>query len=324
MWRSRFIRGTGYAPYKAHTPTGRKSRRRRGARPGTRRWGKSVVRGVRRRGAGAWARGVAKAGLPDRWKSGIIGAMKEAFPRLKNPRHRKSTSKRGRRTMKKYPIIRAAHARSLMMNLVGRGKRRHKKARSYGHRRMRNPVGSSLKALATKPSISKYLYVTGGVVAGSVLPSVISKYAWKGVKSQITEVLLGVGSSIHAGIGVAMATKDDEKGVLVAAGGLAAALGSFIVSKLDKMLGFSGLGQAAEDALKSAVEMEMKRAGLTGVGQFMLPSEAESLPGAQGIGQFLTEPEMQTDIVQTEGFGQAMDLDDNGSNAFAGIDGSVF
>ena len=90
------------------------------------------------------------------------------------------------------------------------------------------------------------------------------------------------------------------------------------------MLGFAGLGQAASDALKSAVEAEMQRAGLTGgVGQFMLPSQASDLPGTDSMGQFLTEPELQTSIVQTEGFGQA-DLDAGGSAAFAGIDGSVF
>jgi len=60
------------------------------------------------------------------------------------------------------------------------------------------------------------------------------------------------------------------------------------------------------------------------MGQFMLPGDIQSDAGTAGMGQFLTEPDMQTDIAQTEGLA-AMDLDASGSNAFAGnFDGSVF
>lgn len=324
MWHRRFMQSTGFAPYKKRTKTGRRSRRRRGPKPGTRAWGRAVVRGVKRRPA-SYGRGVSKAGLPEKWRKGIIGAMKEAFPRLKaNPR--RGTKRRRSMRRRRYPIVRAAQMRGLMLNLRPRKRSRRKSRRRYSRRRrMLNPVMDSLKSMVTQPSLMTYAYVSGGFAAGAILPKLLAKYILKGEKSAMVEAAIGIASSAAAGLGVAMATKNDQNGVLVAAGGLAGVVGNFIVGQLNKALGFSGLGQAAEDALKAAVEQEMARAGLTGgVGQFLMPSQAEEL-GTSGMGQFLTEPELQMDVAQTEGLGQSMDLEATGSAAFAGsFDGSVF
>lgn len=226
--------------------------------------------------------------------------------------------------MRSYPMIRAKNARGLMLNLTPRKRRKSKKRRSY-RRRMRNPVADSLKSMVSQPALMKYLYVTSGLAVGGVFPSLVSRYIWGGEKSMATEAALGVVGSALAGLGVASITKDDRNGVLVAAGGIAGVIGNFVIGQLNKALGFSGFGQAAEDALKQAVEAEMQRAGLTGMGQFLLPSTAEELP-MSGMGQFLTEPDLQSDVAQTEGLGMIgrEDLTDTGSAAFAGIDGSVF
>jgi hypothetical protein len=284
----------------------------------TKGWKRSVRSGVKRVGAGKWGDSVASAASAQKWQGNLLKAMKNAFSGL--TRKRRKARKGRRRNMVRYPMIRRSMGSGLVLALPKRSRRRKSTRSRSRHRRMRNPVAASLKALATQPSLMKYAYVTGGVVAGGVLPSLVSRYLWKGDKSAMTEAALGVVSSALAGLGVAVATKNDENGVLVAAGGLAAVVGNFVISKLNGMLGFSGLGQAASDALKSAVDAEMARAGLTGgVGQFMLPSDAQDVSGMDGMGQFLSEPE----LTQTEGLGQA-DLDASGSGAFAGIDGSVF
>lgn len=228
--------------------------------------------------------------------------------------------------MKRYPIMSAKRARALMLNM--RPRKRRKKAKRRRYSRRRNPVVASVKQMFSGPALTNAAYVTGGVAVGAIVPNIVSRY-WTGEKSPAVEAIIGVAGTIAAGLGVVYATKDEMKGSLVVAGGIAGALGNFLAAKLNQVMGFSGFGQAAEDALKAAVETEMERAGLTGMGQFLLPSEAEDLPaqGTSGFGQFLTEPELQTDVAQTEGLGQGTatpDLVDDGSAAFAGIDGSVF
>jgi hypothetical protein len=177
-------------------------------------------------------------------------------------------------------------------------------------------------------ALTQGAYIMGGVVVGGVMPNLATRYIWKGAeKPAWVEAAAGIIGSLAAGLGVSALTKDQSKGILTAMGGLAGVVGNMLIGTVNKALGFSGFGQAAEDALKAAVETEMERAGLTGMGQFLLPSEAEQAPGASGLGQFLTEPELQTDVAQTEGFGQGTatpDLEETGSAAFAGIDGSVF
>ena len=229
--------------------------------------------------------------------------------------------------MKRYPIMRASQARALMKNM--RPRKRRKKAKRRRYSRRSNPVAASLAAMYSRSALENAAFITGGVAVGAVIPNLVTRYVWKGEKSPFMDMGIGILGSIVAGLGVAMGTKDDTKGALVAAGGIAGALGAMIASQLNKALGFSGFGQAAEDALQAAVETEMERAGLTGMGQFLLPSEAEELPsgGAAGMGQFLTEPELETDVATTEGLGQGTataDMMDDGTAAFAGIDGSVF
>jgi hypothetical protein len=330
QWAARFRQSTGYGPYKRkRTKRGKVSRRRRGPRPMTPKWRRSVARGVKRKGTRRYASAVTKAGLPLKYQQKLIDSMMRGLKsKAMNPRRRRRGTKRRRRSMKRYPIIPASRARALMMNMRPYKKRRRKtKRRRYSRRR--NPVGASLQAMFTGPALTNAAYITGGVAVGAVVPNVVSRYIMKGESSPFIEAGIGIAGSIVAGLGVAMATKDDTKGALVAAGGLAGAIGNFLAQKLNQAMGFSGFGQAAEDALKAAVETEMERAGLTGMGQFLLPSEAEDVPapGSAGFGQFLTEPELQTDVAQTEGLGQGTatpDLEETGSAAFAGIDGSVF
>lgn len=323
-WVSRFRRGTGYTPYaRKLTPKRRRvSRRRRGPRPMTRSWRRKVVRGLR--SPERWTRGVSRPGAAERWYAGLVSAMGPARRRrAANPVRRR---RRRRMRRRRYPILPAATARRLALGLNPRRKRRSRRSRRTGRfMRRRNPVASSLKAMVGQDALMKYLYVTGGVAVGAVIPGIVSRYIWKGEKSPMVEALIGVGGSLAAGLGVSMATKNDMNGILVAAGGLAGVVGNLIAGQLQKALGFSGFGASAENALKAAVEKEMERAGLkgSGVGQFLLPGEAEDMPGSGVMGQFLTEPELQESIAQTSGFGQA-DLDDSGTNAFAGIDGSVF
>lgn len=322
MWLNRYVRSTGFRPFRKTTRTGRKSRRHYGPKPMRRGWAQAIVRGVKRKGTSRYARGISKVGLPEKWEKGLIGAMKSAFPKLAaNPKKRKS--RKGRRSsMKRYPLVRTGGVRGLMLNLVGTKKRRKgkKSRRSYSRRRLMNPVADSLKMMVTKPSLMTYAYVSGGLAVGGVIPSIVSRYLWKSDKSPMTEAAIGIVGSALAGLATAMATKNDQNGVLVAAGGLAGVVGNFLIGQLNKALGFSGLGQSAEDALKAAVESEMQRAGLTGMGQFMLPGDVQSDSGASGMGQFLTEPDMQADVAGLSG-----DLDASGSNAFAGnFDGSVF
>lgn len=316
-WASRYARTTGFYPG-VHSGV-----------PGTTEWGRRVVRGVKRGAARKYSRRVSTQRAAQKYEKGLIAAMKREFPalkRAKNPR-RKTRRKGSRRMRNQYPMISAAQARRLALVPYKRKSKKRKTKRSYSRRK--NPVADSLRAMFSTESAMKYAYATGGVAVGGVFPALVSRYIWKGAqRSQMVESLVGLGGTVLAGLGVSYATKDDNNGILVMAGGLAGVVGNILINQLSKILGVdtaaAGLGQSAEDALKMAVEQEMQRAGLTGgVGQFLLPGEAETV---DGMGQFLTEPEMETSIATTEGFGDINreDLVSSGSAAFAGIDGSMF
>lgn len=313
----RYVRGTGFRPHY-----------RKGPAPMTPAWKRKTAAGVKRKGARRYASKISnteKLALKYQQKTieGLMRGLRKKNP-VKSRRGRKA--RRGSK-MKKYSIMKASRARSLMLNI--RPKRRKSKRRKTSRRtyRRRNPVGASFKAMVSKSALESAAYVAGGVAVGAIVPNIVTKYLFKGeAKAPWVEALIGVGGSLAAGIGVSLGMKNDAKGALVLAGGIAGAVGNLIANQLNQVLGFSGFGGSAEDALRSAVETEMERAGLTGMdmGQFLLPGEAESVPGASGLGQFLTEAAMQTDVAQTEGLGQSMDLEETGSAAFAGIDGSVF
>jgi hypothetical protein len=216
-----------------------------------------------------------------------------------------------------------------MMNMVRRSKRRTK--RRYTRRR-RNPVGTTLSAMYATPALKKYLYVTGGVAAGAVAPSLIRKGLAKLniVLPAWSDSLLGVAGAALAGLGTVMVTKDESKGVLVAAGGVAGVLAGMLLRQImPEAAAVAGLGQSAEDALNAAVERELAKAGLSGnMGQFLTTGQAQALPSPD-MGQFLTEPELQMDVSETGGAVTAgLSQDDlveaGGSSSFDGIDGSLF
>lgn len=325
-WARRFALATGYAPYRKRTKTGRKTKRRRGPTPGTAAWAKKVVKGVKGGGRSKYHRRTSTQKSAKKYEKGLIAAMKREFPSLKramNPRKRRKSKRRKGRRMNRYPMI---SARALVPYKKQKKSKRRRNKGTYRRNRMKNPVADSLRSMISTEALTKYAYATGGVAVGGVFPALVSRFIWKGAqRSQMTESLVGLGGTILAGITVNYATKDQQKGMLVVAGGLAGVVGNILVNQLSKVMGISGFGQSAEDALKMAVEQEMERAGLSGggMGQFLVPGEAEQV---EGLGQFLTEPEMESAVATTQGMGDIAreDLVDSGSAAFAGIDGSMF
>lgn len=323
-WMRRSYAATGFRP------------RVRRSMPGSSKWWSSVGRGVRRKGSGAYARGV--AGSAAKWQKGILSAVRREVrgalaKRAANPIRRRRKSKMAKRRLARISRKRSRRSarrssrHSYPLALLGAGAlvRPTRRKRS---RRMRNPIQDNVKALIAKDAVGKYAYVVGGATAGGLLPGLLigglKKLGLFGTGTTAgIEAGVGVLASAIAGVVVGAVTKSDEKGVLVAAGGLGGVLGALLVGWLKPTLGLSGLGADAENALQSAVSREMAKMGISGsVGQFLLPGEAEG--GTSGLGQFLTQPDMERDVASTSGLGIAEDLSSDGSNAFGDFDGSVF
>lgn len=284
--------------------TGRRPKVRK-ARPGTRTWWAKVAAGARRPAS------------KKKWASGLLAlARKEARgAAVKNPRRKRRTKRR--KTAKKRS--RALARRNPARNITPTQWRRRWQ-RATGLRMRRNPVTKSLKVLTSKGALEDYAYVTGGFVAGAVLPPLVAEGLRKlgvSVPSGLAaEALLGIGTSLAAGAATSAITKDSKKGIKVTAGGLAGVVGALIVGKLREVLPVSGLGNA-ESAVRLAVERELRKAGL---GQFTVPEQVAEAPEVTGFGQFVTTEEVEE---ASEVSGLDQDIEE-GAQAFDGFDGDVF
>lgn len=217
-------------------------------------------------------------------------------------------------------------ARNPMMGLANPWGRRVRRrgVRRFGRRRGRRrrnpialaPIKGSLKVLFSKPALRNYALVTGGFVAGGVLPGLVTRGLSRiGVDVPVgatVDAALGVGTSIVAGVVVAAVTKSRNDGILVTAGGIAGVLGKLIITKLDELLPMSGLGDVATARLRETVEEELRRAGL---GQFVTPEEIQAAEEVSGLAQFVV-PEDFEEATEVSGFGQDID---EGAEAFDGF-----
>jgi len=304
---------TGYVP-----------RYRKRVAPGTRGHILATQAGLQRaKQKAAWYEGALSA-----TKRQLTALQKQGGRRAANPRRRRRKRRRNAGMARyRYPMVRSAAARRMMLRAM-RKPRRNRRRRN----RRRNPMQSYLA-----PALPTYGYVLGGAVAGGVVPSLVVGLARKaGVD------LGGYGTAVDAAMGIALSIgsgmlvgkyKGDDKGVLVAAGGIGTVVGKLIIKALanamPEMIPMSGLGADADEMLREAVDVELRRAGLSGMGQFLMPGEAEETPDVgpmEGFGQFLTSPEMHEAVGESvSGFGAAdiarEDLTEGGSAAF---DGSVF
>jgi hypothetical protein len=312
QWARKYARKTGYYP-----------RIKRGrAAPGTKRWLRRTKRGIQQKSK-AWYQGALAAAERQLRATGKRRAANPYGYRRKKSRRKKR--RRNAVAKYRYPMVRSAAARR-MMKAAMRPKRRRR-------RRRRNPLDSYLGA-----ALPTYGYVLGGAVAGGVLPSAAVALARKagldlGGYGTVVDAGLGVALSIGAGMLVGK-YKGDSKGVLVAAGGIGTVIGKLLIKAVGAALpeeyAMAGLGQDADAMLREAVDVELRKAGLSGgMGQFLMPRDAEEVPDVgpmDGMGQFLTSPEMHEAIGegQISGLGEDIgrgDLTDDGTAAF---DGSVF
>lgn len=294
--------------------TGKKARVKKAA-PGTRAWWAKVAAGARRP---ASAR---------KWASSLTAlARREKGAAVKNPKRKK------RKAVSRLPgspawrkkwatgLLRRARAEGVASNTTPAQWRKRWRA-ATGLKMGRNPVATTLKVLTSSRALEDYAYVTGGFVAGAVLPVLVARGLRRlGIAvpgGVAVEALLGVGTSIAAGAATGTVTKDASKGIKVTAGGLAGVVGALIVKQLEAVLPVSGLGGDAEDAVRRAVERELKKAGL---GQFTLPEQVAEAPEVTGFGQFVTEEDVE-EAAEVSGLDQDIE---EGAQAFDGFDGDVF
>ena len=312
----------------------RRKAKRKNQIPTTKAW--------RRKWESATGKKIRKAKKPSQSLRSYKAGMEKAFSTSRMPSFRASVlrgvgkvstrPKKRRKARRKTRAVakrRPARRKKAAMNPMRRYRR---KSRRRGTARLgvrRNPqtITRAVKAMIGKPAVSGYAYGIGGFIAGAVLPRVISNALAKaGIAlpgGVIGEALLGVGASVGAGALTAVVTKDTNAGIKVTAGGLAGVVGAMIVRKLDTVLpaGISGLGQNAETAIRGAVDEELRRAGLKGLGQFITTQEVEASPEVSGaIGQFLTPTEVE---YAPEVSGLDQDITE-GAAAFDGFEGDNF
>ena len=146
------------------------------------------------------------------------------------------------------------------------------------------------KSLVQSDALKDIALVTGGFVAGSVLPTLIVKGLNKvglmtGAGGTVAGIGIGIIASAAAGVAAGVMMKDRSAGIKVAAGGIAGVVGVLIVRELDKLLtpavSVSGLGQNAEEAVRQAVEAEIRKS--LGMGDFLTEQSVESQ--LMGLGQ---------------------------------------
>lgn len=258
------------------------------------------------------------------WKGGrTTKRRRKRRRRAANPiaRRRRPGSPRWRRARARG-IVRAARRRGIRRNPVRRRRRRS---------RRRNPVAvrgvvRNIKALLAKAALKDYAYVTGGFVAGAVVPRFVTKGLekvgiLKAPPGALVNALIGVGSAVGTGAIVGAITKSRSAAMKVTAGGMAGVVGSLILMELDKRGVLSGLGQTeAEAALRRAVDAEIRKQ--VGMGQFVSPEQVAEVATVAGrVGQFVS-PEEVADVESVAGYGMGQDVE-SGAQAFDGFEGGA-
>jgi hypothetical protein len=253
-------------------------------------------------------------------KKRVVRKKRAVAKRRRSPARKAANPRRKRRRTR-----RRRNVGSVMNMLPAMRRYRRPRRRGVARYNSRNPVTATVKQMLSGKAMSDYAYITGGFVAGAILPRFINKALAKvGIAvpgGMVADMLLGIGTSVAAGTATAIVTKDVNKGKKVTAGGLAGVIGAALVRYIDMALPMSGLGQTAEVAIRSAVDEELRRAGLKGLGQFITTSEVAESPEVSGtVGQFLTTAEVE---YAPEVSGLDQDITE-GAQAFDGFEGDNF
>lgn len=262
--------------------------------------------------------------------------------RAKNPTKRRRRSKRkirtrrtGRRSMVvalRNPVKRRRRRSRRRNAITPRRRRRTYRRRNPMRRstrrtyRRRNPftlagIKATTMDLVSTSSLKDYGAMASGFLVGAILPRTVRTQVFDrlGLSDKLppaaTEILTGAVTATLAGIVTQMVTKDKRRSVQVAGGALVGAVGALLLDVVSKYLpggmqGFGAADMSAERAVRNAIQTEMSKSSMSGMGDFLTQDMVEDDLSMQGMGDFVTSS-MVDDAGTVSGlpFGAEADMD---------------